>query len=326
MKIGFYLKWPKGMFNSKGWNVIGDELHGESMCKAISKIKDIEIAELYAPNNLPKEKLDVMIYLNDTEPHQEWAKKHILYMQNAYGEGSDKILKNFQNVGYDGYAFISNKLLDIHKQEGHDGIFLPFGVDTELFYPREKEEEFGFDVAYVGNDIKGEVRTNKYLLPAAQFNFGLFGNWHIPESNIRSRIKFWEKREKIPHYRKIFSKLSRGKIPQEKVPILYSSAKINLNCTAQDCVDWDVITLRTFEVLACRGFLITDKVPIAEKTMQGCMVFTDGDDDLIEKIGYYLSNEKEREKIAGKGYEYALKNAAIDSRMNELFNYLRQII
>jgi len=182
MKIGFYLTWPKGMFNSKGWNVIGDELHGESMCRAISKIKNVEGAELYAPNHLPKEKLDVMIYLNDTEPCQDWAKKHVLYMQNAYGGGSDKILKKFWDIGYDGYAFISNTLLNIHKQEGYDGIFLPFGVDTELFYPREKEEEFDFDVAYVGNNIKGEVRTNKYLLPATQFNFGLFGNWHIPKS------------------------------------------------------------------------------------------------------------------------------------------------
>ena len=120
--------------------------------------------------------------------------------------------------------------------------------------------------------------------------------------------------------------MSRGKIPQEKVPILYSSTKINLNCTAQDCVDWDVITLRAFEVLACRGFLITDKVPIAEKAMQGCIVFTDGGDDLKEKIEYYLSNEKEREKIADRGYEYVLKNATIDSRMNELFNYLSQMI
>jgi spore maturation protein CgeB len=171
------------------------------------------------------------------------------------------------------------------------------------------------------------VLTNKYLFPAAQFNFGLFGNWNWkpPPKSFLQKMKFW-RRDGVSPYRKIFYKLSRGKIPQEKVPILYSSAKINLNCTAQDCVDWDVITLRAFEVLACRGFLITDKVPIAEKTMQGCVVFTGGDDDLIEKIRYYLSNEKDREKIAGKGYEYVIKNASIDSRMNELFNYLRQII
>ena len=136
---------------------------------------------------------------------------------------------------------------------------------------------------------------------------------------------FWRPVERIPEYKLDFYRLSRGKIPQEDVPLLYSSSKINLNCTHQDCVDWDVITLRTFEVLACRGFLITDKVPIAENTMQGCMVFTNGGNDLTEKIQYYLEHDTEREKIAQKGYEYVTRCATIEMRMKELISYLEGI-
>lgn len=330
MKIGFYIKWPKGMFNSKAWNVLGDELYGEAMCRSLSKIDDIEHVELYAPNFHPNSRLDVMIYLNDTEPCREWADNHILYMQNAYGKGSDTALKELRNRNYDGHAFISKKLLDLHIQDGNDGIFLPFGVDTGLFYPREKKAGYCFDVAYVGSNIKGRERTEKYLLPATQFNFGLYGNWTLPPDSFWQKIMFWRRKKTLKNeifqYQKVLAKLSRGKISQEEVPILYSSAKINLNFTAEDCVEWDVITLRTLEVLACRGFLITDKVSVAEKTMQGCMVFTEGNDDLIEKIEYYLSNEKEREKISQYGYKYAINHASIDSRMAELFNYLKKII
>ncbi|MBI3583576.1 MAG: glycosyltransferase [Nitrospinae bacterium] len=313
------------MFNSKAWNVLGDELYGESISRALSKIEDVEIAELYAPNYQPKGRLDVMIYLNDTEPNQEWADRHVLYMQNAYGKGSDIVLKDLRNRDYDGYAFVSKKLLDIHIKDGYAGIFLPFGVDTDVFYPREKEKGYCFDVAYVGSNIKGRERTERYLLPAEQFNFGLFGNWSLPERSFFQKIKFWE-RDEIPNYQRVLARLSRGKIPQDKVPILYSSAKINLNFTAQDCVDWDVITLRTFEVLACRGFLISDKVRVAEEAMKGYMIFTEGREDLSEKIEYYLSDENEREKISQRGYEYAIKHASVKSRTAELFDYLTKII
>lgn len=326
MKIGFYLKWPKGLSGTKGCNVIGDELYAESMCRTLLRSEIVGSAEIYAPNSLPKEKPDVMIYLNDTLPHREWAKKHILYLQNAYGEGSDKALVKFQQAGYDGYAFISNRLLDIHRAAGFKGIFLPFGVNTDLFYPRKKDDRYDFDVAYIGNDIKGEARTLQYLLPAAQFRFGLFGNWPEPGASRIQKLQFWKTYDPIPEYRKIFSRLSRGKISQEDVPILYSNARINLNCTLQDCVDWDVITLRTFEVLACKGFLITDKVPIAEKTMPGCMVFTEGDNDLTQKIEYYKDHEKEREMIAQSGYEYTLSHASLDSRMKELLTYIDGIL
>lgn len=326
MKIGFYLKWPKGSLSINGCNVIGDELYAESMCQSLKKSGSVDSAEIYAPNYLPKEKLDLMIYLNDISPHKGWAKKHMLYMQNAYGEGSDTMLGQFQQAGYDGYAFISNRLLDLHKQAGFSGIFLPFGVNTDLFYPREKDARYDFDVAYVGNDIKGEARSTKYLLPATQFWFGLFGNWMYPGPSKKQRILFWRFYPPIPEYRKKFYKLSRGKIPQDDVPVLYSTAKINLNCTHLDCVDWDVITLRTFEVLACRGFLITDKVPIAEKTMQGCMIFTDGNNDLTEKIKYYIDHESERLKIAQNGYEYALRYATLESRMNDLLAYIDEIL
>ena len=202
-----------------------------------------------------------------------------------------------------------------------ESLFLPFGVDTDVFYPREVKNEFQFDCAYIGNDIKGEDATMKYLYPAINFNFGLFGNWKLAFHKKR----FWKNFAKKAPYKKPFEKISKGKIPQEYVPILYSSTKINLNCTLQDCIDWDAITLRTYEVLACKGFLITDIVPVAKETMFDCMVFTAGGGDLNEKINYYLLHEEERKQIAQNGYEHVVKNASIDARSQELIQYIQGI-
>ena len=314
MNVGFYIKWPKGSLNSRQ-NVVGDELHAEGMMRVLRKYTDIRDCDLYAPNHIPEKKLDVMIYLNDTPPDERWARKHVLYMQNAFGEGSDKVLASFRKMKIDGYAFISNKLLSLHRKAGYSGIFLPFGVDVSLFYPRPKEDRYAFEVSYIGNDIKGEMRSNLYLLPATRFRFGLFGNW-------RTQKLFWRNRP----YQRVFAKISRGRIAQEDVPILYSSSLINLNCTAQDCVDWDVITLRTYEILACKGFVITDRVPVAEQELKDCVVFTEGGKDLLEKIEYYLARPEERERISRNGYEHVSKNATMDSRMNTLMEYLREIV
>jgi len=283
----------------------------------LGRIKTVKNCKVYAPNNLPSEKLDLMIYLNDTPPNPAWAGKHLLYIQNARPEGAGEFLLEAHKLGYDGYAFVSSRLLEMHKERGRDGIYLPFGVDTDFFYPRQENSNYAFEVAYVGNDIKGEQRTMRYLYPAVDFNFGLYGTWSSPH-----RFKFWKNRP----YQTVFFRISRGKIYQNDVPVLYSSAKINLNCTAQDCVEWDVITLRTFEVLACGGFLITDKVPTAEKEFSDCVVFTEGGADLTEKIKYYLANAKERKRLSGNGYEYVFKRASLKVRMDAFYRYIESIL
>ena len=323
MNIGFMIKWPKGSLDAKHGNVIGDELLGESLCAAINRSLPNYSAQLYAPNYLPKSKLDVMVYLNDIKPVESYAKKHVVYLQNGgYGEKAVELLERLSSYKYDGYIFFSNKLLALHLNNGGEGLFLPFGVDVSFFQPKSLDQRYSHQVAYVGNDIKGEAASMKYLYPAIDFDFGLYGNWVRP----KSRFRFWRNWSDRSLYQNVFEKISRGKIPQTAMPVLYSSAKINLNCTLQDCIDWDVITLRTYEVLACRGFLITDVVPVAKETMEGCMVFTEGGDMLKDQISYYLANEKERQDIAANGHEFVLKHASVEARSKELVKYLEEIV
>jgi len=320
IKIGFLLKWKLGSLGSKSGNVLGDELYALSLANALLKLSPEVDAQVYAPNRLPKSRLDVMVYMNDNELHEGVAEKSVLYLQNGYGEGSDHKLNRLRKRGYHGYAFISQKLLEMHLADGYQGIYLPFGVDINIFYPRPREAEFAFDVAYVGNDIKGTFRSEAYLEPAADFNFGLFGNWQTQ----RARLRIW-KNWQLPRYKKRFAQLSRGKIPQEKVPILYSSSRINLNCTIQDCVDWDVITLRTLEVLACDGFLISDRVPSAERLFGDYICFTDGHEDLSKKIRYYLMHINKSQQMARRGGEFVRQNFSIESIARKLLNYVEEI-
>jgi len=320
MKIGFYTKYKKG----KKIRYVGDQMYAEYMCKSLNKIKGVS-AKLYAPDDLPEEKLDFIIYLNDTAPIKNLAEKHILYMQNFYPQGFEKALELFEQLNYDGYMFASKKVFNLHKSNGFKGIYLPFATDTSLFYPRKKSKNFIFDVSYIGNDIKGTERSTKYLLPAINFNFALFGRWGPSKKQILKEILHFKNPFRRPEYQRVFMKICRGRISQEDSTVLYTNSKINLNCHGQDAIDQEIITGRVLDILACRGFLISDSSEAMKKELKGRCVFTEGGEDLIQKIKYYLNHPKERNKISKKGYAYVKKNHSMEGRAKTLYNYLKKL-
>lgn len=321
MRIGFYMKWDKGnSFKARG-NVIGDELYFEAIAKYLRKIPDIESAEVYAPNFLPEKKIDFMIHLNDTAPNG-YADREVLYLQNGYSEGNDRVLMRLSKNGYDGYILLSESMLEVHHANGLEGVVVPFGADTEYCRPRPPDPSLAYDVAFVGNDIKGTERTERFLMPATRFNLGLFGNWALPPKKGMERIVPYLRDRKHPSYRVALSRISKGKIPYDLLPDLYSNAKINLNFTLQDSVNWDLLTNRPFEVLACGGFLISDRYPGIEKALHGGAAFTDGNEDQIEKIEYYLERPEERARIAKLGMENVRENHSLISRSGAIHKYL----
>ena len=315
MRIGLYVMWP---IHKHSGNVIGDALVAETLCKNLRKLPHVESAEVYSPDAPIKFHLDAMVYMNETQPVREWADKHVLYWQNGTDSNIEEMFKIFYSRDCDGYAFFSRALLEQHIASGRNGIYLPFCADTSFYYPREYDNKFDFDVAYVGNDIKGTTTTMQYIYPALGFNFALFGNWVISK---RDMFRFEDR-----PYRKAFANISRGRIPEDDVPVLYSSSKIILNTNIPQSRELGVVSLRTYQVLACGGFLISDPVLGMEEELRGKVVFTDGYEDLSEKIKYYLAHKDERQAIAEKGYNYAVKESqSAASVAGRLLAYLEEL-
>lgn len=311
MKIGFSYMWPLGSWKSQRKQFLGDELYGRSLRKELLKSPEVTYCELF--NQEPPFPLDIVVYWNDTPPNPKFARKSILYFQNSWPEGSDKKLKEFHQRNYDGFIFMSKKLLGFHEKLGYSGIYLSSAADAELMRPVKPVKKYMFEVAYVGSDIKGRERTMKYIYPAVKFNFGLYGNWNR---------KLWF----IYKYRRIFRKISCGRLPLEDTPLLYSSAKIILNCTAADHAQWDTLTGRIYDVLACNGFLISDFAPGTEKEIGECMIVSKGGLDLGRKIEYYLDHGKERKKIASRGREAILKGHTMKDRAKTMLEYFKKIL
>lgn len=316
MKIGFYVAWP--IRNARG-NFVGDSLVAETLCKQLRKLEGVESAKVYAVDVPVDSRLDVMVYINGSMPVKEWADKHILYWQSGYGDIIEERFSRFYPRNYDGYMFFSKHLLEWHLSTGRNGIYVPFCADTTFYYPRQPEAKFAFEVTYIGNNIKGTENTMCYLYPALDFDFALYGNWRMR--------KVEEFPFETPTYRKTFQKISKGRIPEDDVPTLYSSTKIMLNTNIQQSKDLGVISLRTYQVLACKGFLISDPLPSPEmKELKGKVVFTEGYDDLRDKIRYYLEHEDERREIAERGYEYVTSESRSAKILAErVLTYIKEV-
>jgi spore maturation protein CgeB len=325
MRIGFFMKFNKGISSKWGKNTVGEEPYFEAMARYLRGMKGVDSAELYTPSYLPMERMDIMVHVNDTAPTQS-ANKNVLYLQNGYPtEGTGRVLERLSKLGFDGFILLSKKMLDLHHSNGFEGTCIPLGADTDYFYPRELKQSLAFDVSYVGNDIKGRERTERFLIPATKYKLGLYGNWTLqPQGKIETLVPYLRQKRYLPYQVKL-SKLSRGKLPQDDLPVLYSSSKINLNITMQEAVDWDFTNLRPLEIMACGGLLMTDRVSSVEKEFAGGAVFTDGDEDLVQKIDEYLADEKKRKAVADRGREIVHRYCSIKMRSVDVLDYLRSV-
>ena len=140
-------------------------------------------------------------------------------------------------------------------------------------------------------------------------NVGFCGNW----LNRRQWINLIE-RNKIPVKKDIFV------IGNEMVKAI-NSYKIHFNRNLSEDINF-----RTFETLGCKTLLITNRTAGLENlfTIGENIVVYENEKDLIEKIKFYLDNDKEREKMVEKGYKHVKKNHTYYKRAAQLINIIKE--
>ena len=112
----------------------------------------------------------------------------------------------------------------------------------------------------------------------------------------------------------------------EDLPVLYTSAKIVLNCSIQGHFDWDVGVGRIYDVMACNGFLISDEIPSIKDKFGDVVEFSSGGRDLVNKIRYYLKHEDERIERSRKGRAIILKSETYLHRAKDMLEYFSRLL
>lgn len=103
------------------------------------------------------------------------------------------------------------------------------------------------------------------------------------------------------------------------MPKVFRCSRINLNFTVRTIKSG--IPLRIFDILGAGGFLITNyQEELSEYFEIGRdLVVYESEEDLLEKVAYYLQHEEERKEIAENGHRKVQQYHSYEVRLQEIF-------
>jgi spore maturation protein CgeB len=99
---------------------------------------------------------------------------------------------------------------------------------------------------------------------------------------------------------------------------IYGSARVNLDIGR--LYQMDIVTMRVFDVLACGGFLLTERSSVLSELFtpgHDLDVFT-GPDELIEKTRYYLARPDLAARIAAQGRATVVGKHTVAQRLGHM--------
>jgi spore maturation protein CgeB len=178
------------------------------------------------------------------------------------------------------------------------------------------DRAYSNDLVFVGNNYSRHPARlqgiNNILRPLAErgFDLKIFGNeWWLDEQN----------------YFNINKKYYGGYLPNEKLPVVCASSKIVLGIHSVNN-SLTMMSMRTFEVLGCGGFYLTQWTPAIENLFKNHyhLVWTKSADETIDLVKFYLDHPRERDKIALQGQQEVYAKHTYHHRANTIIEILGQ--
>lgn len=181
-----------------------------------------------------------------------------------------------------------------------NGMICQWACNPQKFYPLKEIKNY--DVTFIGAPHSKRAEYIRYLVQNG-INVKLFG-------------KGWNKHKDLKKY-------WNGYLSNFEMIKVINQSKINLNFL------WlsrnpkkTTIKGRTMELAACRTFQLSNYIDELNKYgfYEGENICTfNNKQEMLDKVNYYLNNEKEREIIAENSYNLVLKNHTWAKRFSDVF-------
>lgn len=191
---------------------------------------------------------------------------------------------------YDAVATTKEQDLSTYEQLGARRIIFSLqGFDPKIHRPvsltSDERREFGCDVSFVGQYMNDRAGSLNYLSQSLKLNLRIYGTG-------------WDSRSVPARLRPLF----HGPAIGDDYARVVCASKITLGFLNRKV--GDTFTTRTFEIPACGGFLLAERTSMHQKLFveDSEAVFFSSNEELVDKVNFYLANENEREKIAKAGH------------------------
>lgn len=209
---------------------------------------------------------------------------------------------------YDAYFTYGHFLVEPLKKAGAKRVeYLPFAYDPELFYPVTPTPEdvavYGSPIAFIGTFDKEREWWFNHLL---DYPLAIWGSgWE--KANSKLRAKWRGKRVYGGEYSKVCS-----------------CSGIVLNFLRK--YDIPSHTARTFEVPACKAFMLATRTPEHQEFFEEGREadYFSSPQELIRKINFYLERADLRKEIAERAYKKVFRHT-YEARARRILEVYREL-
>jgi hypothetical protein len=147
-------------------------------------------------------------------------------------------------------------------------------------------KKYGCDVFFAGHRLEERARSLAHLVGRLDCRINLYG-------------RKWEEGSTGP----VLGPLCRGWIGQEEYNMAMNAAKICLGFLSRHV--GDTVTGRSVEIPASGSFMLAERTDdhLAWFEEDKEAAYFESDDELVDKVRFYLAHDELRKKIARAGYE-----------------------
>ncbi|NWL88834.1 MULTISPECIES: CgeB family protein [unclassified Paenibacillus] len=222
---------------------------------------------------------------------------------------------------YDYVFTLERNCVDIYRALGCPNVYyLPFAAYVGHYRPTLTRSAIRRQISFIGSAYWNRI---EFLRP-------IIGG--LMEQGLMINGIWWDR---LPEYSQYPDRIEIGKwMGPVETSEVYSGTKIviNMHRSAFDetvnnntaRVEALSLNPRTFEISACGTLQLVDiREDLASFYKPGVEIETfSSSDELMDKVNYYLSHEKERQQIALRALERTFSNHTYSHRLNELLGYI----
>lgn len=252
----------------------------------------------------------------------QWLKEQkvitaVWFTEDPYYMDRTKGLFNY----FDFVFTIDDAALAYYRENGHQHAYqLPLATEPSVFKPKNVETRFKSDICVVGFPYPDRVKYIQLLLQKTNYQIIVVGKW-------RNLLFGSIQNPKL--------KIHEGWVEPAIVANYYNGAKIVLNSHRpfnlrqnqnQIGIKGKSINNRTFDVASCSAFqLIEFKENLPNLFIEGEEIEAfHSNQELFEKIDFYMQNEEKRKLIATNARNRVLKEHTFEYRLNKMLAYIER--
>lgn len=254
----------------------------------------------YTSEHTPQKQKWIYEYVHKSGiPHIYWATEDPGYTATCS-------LPFIQNTRPDFVFTICASRVGFYKSLGIKASHLDFGYHESVHSPIQPVEDYKYPIAVVANAYPKlfEQIPNHYRLKYS------INNLIKPLLENGFPINFygrdWEKIERYIGINIPFESI-KGYVPYTELCKIYSSTKIIIGLQNHPTQ----LTQRTYEVLGCAGFLLTNDTPEVRRIFKPNhdLITTSSSEETLKLVEFYLENSDLRNKIREEGRKTVSKHS-----------------